>query len=149
MIPFHRQSRPLHTAPLAGQLALLELAIGLLFPLFWPSQRLAGLHIVFLGGFSLIAFIVATRVVLGHSGNEALFETRLPALQVATFLLLAGAALRAFGDFSPARPHWLGAASYLWILAAGVWGFSILPKVRLADPSGDLSCSARQQLRGS
>lgn len=147
MVPFHRQSLPLRTAPLAAQLALLALAAGLIFPLFWPGQRLAGLHVVFLGGFSLITFTVATRVVLGHSGNEALFETRLPSLQVAAFLLLAGAALRAFGDFSPERPHWLNAASYLWILAAGVWGFSVLPKVRLADPSDDLSCSVGRELR--
>ncbi len=147
MIPFHRQSLPLQTAPLAAQLALLALVAGLSFPLLWPSQRLAGLHIVFLGGFSLITFTVATRVVLGHSGNEALFETRLPSLQIATFLLLAGAALRAIGDFSPERPHWLSAASYAWMLAAGVWGFSVLPKVRLVDPGDDLSCSVGQQLR--
>ncbi len=137
MVPFHRQSWPLQTASLAAQLALLALAVGLIFPLFWPGQRLAGLHVVFLGGFSLITFTVATRVVLGHSGNEALFETPLPTLQIATVLLLAGAALRAFGDFSPDRPHWLNAASYLWMLAAGIWGFSVLPKVRFADPSTD------------
>ena len=44
---------------------------------------------------------VATRVVLGHSGNEALFETRLPSLQIATLLLLAGAGLRAVGGYPP------------------------------------------------
>ena len=144
MVPFHRQSLPLRTASLAAQLALLALVAGLVFPLFWPGQRVAGLHVVFLGGFSLITFTVATRVVLGHSGNEALFETRLPSLQIATILLLAGSVLRAVGDFSPARPHWLNGASYLWMLAAGVWGFSVLPKVRLADPDGDVSCSARR-----
>ena len=117
----------------------LALVAGLIFPLFWPGQRVAGLHVVFLGGFSLITFTVATRVVLGHSGNEALFETRLPSLQIATLLLLAGAVLRAVGDFSSERPHWLNAASYLWMLAAGVWGFAVLPKVRIADSSGDVS----------
>ncbi len=145
MVPFYRQSFPLRTAPLAAQLALVALVVGLIFPLFWPGQRLAGLHVVFLGGFSLITFTVATRVVLGHSGNEALFETRLPSLQIATLLLLAGAVLRAVGDFSPERPHWLNAASYVWMLAAGVWGFSVLPKVRLADPSGDLTAAESPQ----
>ena len=144
MVPFQRQSFPLRTASFAAQLALLALVAGLIFPLFWPGQRIAGLHVVFLGGFSLITFTVATRVVLGHSGNEALFETRLPALQIATVLLLAGTALRAIGDFLPTRPHWLSGASYLWMLAAGLWGFAILPKVRLADPTGDVSCSARR-----
>jgi uncharacterized protein involved in response to NO len=145
MIPFHRQSLPLRTAPLTAQLALLALVVGLLFPLFWPGHRVAGLHVIFLGGFSLITFTVATRVVLGHSGNEALFETRQPALQITAALLLLGTVLRAIGDFSVARPEWLNAASYLWMLAAAVWGCAVLPKVRVADPSGDLSCSARRQ----
>ena len=144
MVPFHRQSFPLRTASLAAQLALLALVAGLIFPLFWPGHRIAGLHIVFLGGFSLITFTVATRVVLGHSGNEALFDTRLPSLQITTLLLLTGTVLRAVGDFLPARPHWLSGASYLWILAAGVWAFKILPKVRCADSEGDVSCSARR-----
>jgi uncharacterized protein involved in response to NO len=147
MVPFHRQSLPPHTASLAAQLALLALVAGLIFPLFWPGQRIAGLHIVFLGGFSLITFAVATRVVLGHSGNEALFETRLPSLQIATLLLLPGAVLRAVGDFSPERSQWLNAASYLWMLAAGVWGFAVLPKVRIADSSDNVSCSVRAELQ--
>ena len=130
-----------------GILNYVRQVFGLIFPLFWPGQRVAGLHIVFLGGFSLITFTVATRVVLGHSGNEALFETRLPALQLATLLLLAGAALRAVGDFSAERPHWLSAASYLWMLAAAVWGIAVLPKVRIADSSSDVSCSVRAELQ--
>jgi uncharacterized protein involved in response to NO len=146
MIPFHRQSGFPRTASLAVQISLVALIAGLLFPLVWPGQRVAGMHIVFLGGFSLITLTVATRVVLGHSGNEALFETRLPSLQLATLLLLAGAVLRAAGDFSPERPHWLTAASYLWILAAGVWGFAVLPKVRFADAPDDDSCSVRAEL---
>ncbi|MEO6740722.1 MAG: hypothetical protein ABIP20_10745, partial [Chthoniobacteraceae bacterium] len=73
-----------------------------------------------------------------------LFDTRLPSLQIAMLLLLTGSVLRAVGDFLPTRSHWLNGASYLWMLAAGVWGFTVLPKVRLADPSGDLTCSARR-----
>ena len=133
MAPFHRPSWPPRTMSIAVQLALLALVAGLIFPLFWPAQRVAGLHVVFLGGFSLITFTLATRVVLGHSGNEALLESRLPSLQAATLLILAGAALRAAGDFSPARSHFLSGASFLWMVAAGIWGFSILPKVRIPD----------------
>ena len=137
MVPFHRQAWPVRTMALAAQLALLAVVAGLVFPLFWPGQRIAGMHIVFLGGFSVITFTVATRVVLGHSGNAALFEGRLPVLQIATLLLLTGTVLRAAGDFLPTRPHWLNGASYLWMLAAAIWGFRILPKVRIADPSDD------------
>jgi uncharacterized protein involved in response to NO len=149
MIPFHRQSGRPCTASFAAQISLVALMVGVLFPLIWPGQRLAGLHIVFLGGFSLITFTVATRVILGHSGQEALFETRLPSLQLTTVLLLTGAVLRAAGDFSVERPHWLTAAAYLWMLAAGVWGFAVLPKVRIADSSSDVSCSVHAELQES
>lgn len=134
MIPFQRKTTRLGTANIAIHLGLIALLFGISSPLFWPIQRLAGLHIVFLGGFSLITFTVATRVILGHSGNESLFETRLPALQIAVVLLLIGSGLRAFGDFVPTRSHWLDASSYLWMCAAGVWGFGMLPKVRVAEP---------------
>lgn len=132
-IPFHRQTLPPRAISLASQLALFALLAGLVFPLLWPAQRVAGLHVVFLGGFTLITFTVATRVVLGHSGNAALFQTRLPSLQITTLFLLLGGTLRAIGDFLPTRPHWLNSASYLWMLAAAIWGFSILPKVRIPD----------------
>lgn len=133
MIPFHRQARPIRTVSLAAQLALVAVVAGVCFPLIWPAQRLAGLHIVFLGGYSLLIFAVATRVVLGHSGHEALQASRLPGLQVATALLVLGSILRAAGDFLSTRPHWLSGASYLWMLAAVVWGWAILPKVRQAE----------------
>jgi uncharacterized protein involved in response to NO len=77
---------------------------------------------------------VATRVVLGHSGNITLFDGRLPSLLALAALLIAGTVLRAAGDFVEARPRWLSAASYVWMLAALIWSFSILPKVRQPDP---------------
>ena len=128
VIPFHRQPWPPRTMQWSAQLAILALVAGLLFPFAWPMQRLAGLHIIFLGGFSLLIFTAATRVVLGHSGNEALFQARLPSLQITTLLLLIGAVLRAVGDFLPSRSHLLTGASHTWMLAAAVWGFAILPK---------------------
>jgi uncharacterized protein involved in response to NO len=149
MAPLHRQSLPLRTVSLATQLAILALFAGLVFPLFWPAQRLAGLHVIYLGGFSLITFTVATRVVLGHSSFENLCETRLPSLQIATILLLAGAAMRAYGDFTPSRSHWLSHASYLWLLAAAVWAFRILPKVRIPDPDDEHSDPAHPPRAGS
>jgi hypothetical protein len=133
-IPIFRTPEPLRTVPLSVLLALASVVCGLVFPLFWPGQRVAGLHVVFLGGFSLITLTVATRVVLGHSGNLHLFESRLPSLLSATFLVLMGTAIRAIGDFLPTRPQWLSAASIIWIAAGLIWGFAILPKVRTPDP---------------
>jgi uncharacterized protein involved in response to NO len=133
-IPIFRTPAPLRTVPLSILISLAAIVAGLAFPLFWPAQRVAGLHVVFLGGFTLITLTVATRVVLGHSGNLHLFESRLPSLLVATALLTVGAAIRAVGDFLPTRPQWLSGASYLWMLAVTLWSVAILPKVRHPDP---------------
>jgi len=134
IVPIHRTSKPGRTVPMAVNIALASLVLGLAFPLFWPGQRVAALHIIFLGGFSLITFTVATRVVLGHSGYGHLFRTRLPVLLGVIALLLIGTALRVIGDFFPEqRTGNLNWASYLWMGAAAMWGLAILPKVRLPD----------------
>ncbi|MEQ1859124.1 MAG: NnrS family protein [Chthoniobacteraceae bacterium] len=146
MVPIYRTPSPTQTVPLAVNLALIALVAGLAFPLFWPGQRAAGLHVIFLGGFSLITFTVATRVVLGHSGNEHLFLTRLPPLRIATLLLVAGTVVRAVADFLPDRTLGMNWASTLWMLAACVWGYAVLPKVRIADPTGETACARRRAL---
>lgn len=134
-IPAHLSTAPRLTIILCLRTALVFILLGLLFPVFWPAQRIAGMHVVFIGGFSLMTFTVATRVVLGHSGFGHLFPTRLPFLIATALLLIGGVALRTAGDFLPlARSAMLSQASYLWMAAAAVWGWRVLPKVRIADP---------------
>jgi hypothetical protein len=131
MIPVHRGRGWSRAVPQAAVVSLLALVCGVLFPWWAEGQRIAGLHIVFLAGFSVITFTVATRVVLGHSGNEQLFHSALPSLRITTALLVIGAVLRAWGDFSVERSAMLNGASYLWMIAAVVWGCAILPKTRI------------------
>lgn len=136
-VPFHSAKVPNVTLTICLRAALVLLIAGLVFPLFSPLQRVAGLHVIFVGGFSLITITVATRVVLGHSGNSHLFPTPLPFLLTAALLIVAAAVLRAFGDFVPmTRNHWLNGASYAWMLGAAVWAWRVLPKVRIADSEG-------------
>ncbi len=133
-IPAHLSAARPVTISRSLRLALILLVLGLLLPVLWPWQRMAGLHLVFIGGFTLITFTVATRVVLGHSGNGHLFTEPLPFLRTAAALLLVAAALRVAGDFLPAtRGTLLDIASYAWMLGAGVWGWRVLPNVRIAD----------------
>ena len=141
MVPIHRTPKPGKTVPLAVNLAMLALLVGLIFPLFWPGQRVAGLHVIFIGGFSLVTFTVATRVVLGHSGNEAMFDTRLPSLRIVAFLIIASTVMRAGADFlAETRPAGMNWAAYVWMIAATIWAVMILPKVRIADEGGDTAC---------
>jgi uncharacterized protein involved in response to NO len=134
-IPAHRSVVPWLTITNCLRVALAMIVLGLLFPVLWPAQRVAGLHVVFISGFTLVTFTVATRVVLGHSGFGHLFTSRLPFLIATAILLIAGMALRVAGDFALGwRGPLMDAASYLWMLAAALWGWRVLPKVRIAEP---------------
>lgn len=126
---------PRQTIPFSLRVSLALLVLGLLFPVFWPGQRAAGLHVIFIGGFTLVTFTVGTRVVLGHSGFGHLFKTRLPFLIVTALLLVGAMALRVAGDFALASyTALLNGASHAWMLSAAVWSWFVLPKVRIADP---------------
>jgi uncharacterized protein involved in response to NO len=56
---------------------LLFILAGFTMIALWPNYRVGSLHTVFISGFNLIVFTVATRVVLGHSGNLERLKTRL------------------------------------------------------------------------
>lgn len=134
-IPLYRSAGRPVTIARTLRVALVLLLLGLLFPVLWPWQRVAGLHLVFIGGFTLIIFAVATRVILGHSGHGDLLQQKLPSLGAAALLVILAALFRVLGDFFPlTRGHLLDTASYLWMVAAGLWGWRILPKVRMTGP---------------
>lgn len=133
-VPLYRKDVQRATLAQALRLGFVLLLIGLFLPGLLPMQRVGALHLVFIGGFTLITFSVATRVVLGHSGQGSRVQQRLPFLTVTVALLLIGAVLRIWGDFLPAsRSTMLNTASYLWMLAAGIWGWRLLPAVRIPD----------------
>jgi len=134
-IPAHHSNGPAGTMTRSFRWALILILLGLFFPVLWPWQRVAGLHLIFIGGYTLITFTVATRVALGHSGHGHLFSTPLLFLRGAAVLLVAAAIFRAVGDFFPIhRGLLLDLAGYLWMLAAAVWGWRVLPNVRIAEP---------------
>ena len=97
-------------------------------------QRVAGLHLVFIGGFTLVSFTVATRVVLGHTGLGHLVAEPLVFLRTTIVLLLTAAAFRIIGDFFvTTRGTLLDVASYAWIASAFIWSWRILRRVRIPD----------------
>lgn len=129
---------PLTTVAFVLRLGVFAFIASLLFPLAWPAQQVAGLHLTFLGGLTLIIISVATRVVLGHSGQHDRLGETWPTIVIAVLFISAASALRVLGDFhAVSRPTWLTIASYLWMLGTLIWGWSILTKVRTPDPEGD------------
>jgi uncharacterized protein involved in response to NO len=133
---------PFGKAPRAGSVlgaslrtAFVVLAGGFLAIVFFPGYRTGLLHLTLMGGFAVITFTVATRVVFGHSGNLEKLKGRNRWMIVAVSLMLVGMATRVSGDIWRAImvSHYnYGAA--LWVMGVLLWGWKVLPKVLQADP---------------
>ncbi len=110
------------------------LILALFFPAILPTFRIANLHLAFIGGFTIILFTVSTRVVLGHSGQAHLFQKRLRFLIRALVLLIVAMLSRVAADFVlPARNTHLIYAALIWLAAAMVWAWALLPKLWLSE----------------
>lgn len=130
---------PVHQAGFAGgslarslRLALAALPLGYLAIGLLPAASLTLLHIVFIGGFGLITLTVATRVILGHSGQTSLFRAPLPAVDALLGLTLAALLLRLAPGWFPSRLlEFLAAAAFLWAAGALLWARGLFPGLRL------------------
>ena len=111
------------------RLSLTSIVSGLALWALLPAYRLPVLHIVFIGGFGLAIFSVATRVILGHSGNLGLVRRRRAWLIGALSLILLAMMSRFVADFVPTRNSHLLWGAICWLLAAGIWAAIVLPHV--------------------
>jgi len=91
--------------------------IGLWVAALLPSRAMAGLHLVFIGGFGLLTIGVGTRVVVMHGGHPPAAERLVLGAGVA--VALAGALIaRVASDFVPALGNGLLTSSaLLWPVA--------------------------------
>ncbi|MFV0338623.1 MAG: NnrS family protein, partial [Chthoniobacterales bacterium] len=86
-VPVHRVGFNMGTMALALRMALISIPLGYALLLIWPGHLFALLHVVFITGFSLLTFVVATRVLLGHSGNSHLLRAPLHSIRILMVLL--------------------------------------------------------------
>lgn len=95
--------------------------------IFFPAYRSALLHIVFLGGYALMTFAVATMVIFSHGGQPGRLKKNAWQLTVLGIFLASALGLRIAAVFFPASFFvLLGAASFCWLLAAGLWLLFVL-----------------------
>jgi uncharacterized protein involved in response to NO len=108
--------------------------LALFFPAALPTYRDANLHLAFIGGFTIILFTVSTRVILGHSGHAHLFQRRLRFLIATLVLLIVAMIARVGADFfPPERNSHLVYAALIWLAAATIWAWALMPKLSLSD----------------
>lgn len=94
---------------------------GLIGAGLFPDYRVPALHVLFIGGFSLMAFGVATHVSLSHLdlAAEALGRPR-PVVVLAIGIALALLA-RVAADVSQTYFEHLASAALCWIVGTAVW----------------------------
>jgi hypothetical protein len=114
--------------------ALLFILTGFIMIAVWPSYRVGNMHAIFITGFNLIVFTVATRVVLGHSGNLDRLKTRLWFFITVSVLLFLAMVSRVTADLAPrARTIHLLGAGICWLVAALIWIIKVIPKVTITE----------------
>lgn len=132
---------PIHQAKFSGgslalglRLALLSIPLGYVLMAMWPQHVYSFIHIVVISGFSLITFIVASRVVYGHGGQAEKFQARIKPVLVMIALVMLAMLTRVTADWMPAiRMSHYGYAGVSWIAGVIIWMWSVLPGVTRAD----------------
>lgn len=116
-------------------LSVWSMPVGLLGAGLAPDLRIAALHVLFIGGFSLMAFGVATHVSLSHLPNlERLAVGRPRAVAVLGVTMVLAMLARVAADVTDSYFDHLGWASALWIGGAGAWLAFLGPKLLRAAP---------------
>lgn len=131
--------RPLNRDPFVK---LLWVSFWMLFAGHWaaalaPLHRTALLHIVFLGGYSLMTFAVGTMVVLSHAGETSRLKRWSWALAIVILGLSFALSLRLASTYFPEQYFvLLAAAASCWLFSAAGWLVYILPRaVRFPGPA--------------
>jgi len=112
------------------RIALASIPAGFILLAVMPERAFALLHVVFITGFSLLTFTVASRVVLGHSGQSGKFQAALwPVVVMSAFIMMA-MLTRVTADWMPgAQLSHYAYAAVAWIAGVLVWAVRILPGV--------------------
>ena len=95
--------------------------VGLIASGVWPDYRVPALHVLFIGGFGLMAFGVATHVAFSHLNLERLSSGWPAAVVVLGMAMIAAMLVRVAADASGAYFVQLGWAAAIWIAGSAAW----------------------------
>ena len=132
--PFRSAPKITNALGLSLRIAFGALVSGFILIAIFPAFRTGLLHLTLIGGFAVITFTVATRVMFGHSGNLEKLKQKNWWLIAVVGVMLFAMATRISGDFWPkimATHYSYGAI--LWIAATLVWAAYTIPKVLIMD----------------
>ena len=119
-------------------MSLWMVLIGLWGAGLFPRYRVAMLHLVFLGGFSLMTFAVGVMVVLTHAGEGLRLRQRLGVLRIAVVGIGVAMVARVTADFWSAWYYpAIALASCAWLIVGLSWLVYILPRVARPVQTGE------------
>ena len=107
------------------------IAIGVWAVAAFPKYRPDLLHVIFVGGFSLLILAIGTRVTLSHGGHDLSAEKRSWPLRIGLALTLVAALARVGAPFA-ANTYFshLMWASLCWIGGMVCWGGYVVSRIR-------------------
>jgi len=133
-VPVHRTRFNQGALALAMRLSLYSIPLGYALMAIWPDRQATFIHVVFISGFSLLTFTVASRVILGHSGRSPLFGKHLGSVYALAGLLALAMVTRVSADWLPhIRDSHLGYAAGAWLIGVLIWAARFLPCLRDED----------------
>lgn len=132
----HRFPRRRGVQPWAIWCSLWCLVIGQAWVTFLPLFSIHGLHLIYIGGWAIMTFFVATRVVLSHGGFPLQAELSSRILFIAFALLLLAGATRASVAFLQPEVYWshIGYSAACWMAGVIVWtSFAVTKILKKSD----------------
>jgi uncharacterized protein involved in response to NO len=108
--------------------------VGLAASAVFPDYRVAALHILFIGGFGLLVFAVATHVSLSHLELADLVVGRPPAVAILGISFGLALAARLAADASHSYFDHLGWAAGCWLVGSAAWLLFIGPRLLRSKP---------------
>jgi uncharacterized protein involved in response to NO len=99
-----------------------------------PKFRIDLLHVMFMGGFTLLILAVGTRVVLSHGGHSLTEEKRSWPLRIGLITGIVALSARVAAGFLPGSSYFshLAWAAVFWIVGISIWGSFLLKRFRSA-----------------
>jgi uncharacterized protein involved in response to NO len=111
--------------------ANLLIVAGVWLTAFAPAYRADFLHVLFIGGFTLLIFAIGTRVTLSHGGHPLSHERKSWPLRIGLVTGLIAMLARVGAPFAPETyfDH-LAYAALLWIAGVLLWGIYVIRLIR-------------------
>ena len=110
------------------KISILFMLAGLVLNFSYFNYGLAALHLVYIGGFSLLTIMISFRVIVSHGGQDIAYEVSSRRIAWISYTISSAAVLRFLGMFNYSSVY-ISASVILLSLAALFWlgkHFSIL-----------------------